>query len=398
MNSKTGSLKQPALLLTGILLIATTLRAPITGIAPVLEFIRESFSLNTTEAGALTTLPLLAFAIASPFAVIMARKLGLERSLLAALVLMTAGILLRIVDSVWCLFTGTAIIGIGIAIANVLLPSLLKRDFPDKIAPITGAYSVTAGAAAALASAAAVPVAGLTGGWHWALGAFVIFPLAAMVLWLPQLSAPRPQATQTATTGKQAEQIWRSPLAWQVTLFFGLNSLIYYEIVAWLPAILTEAGYTAAAAGSLHGVSQLATAVPGLIFGLVLSRFRDQKIIAIILPSMTALSFAGIMLVPQWALLWVALFGFGSGATFILALAFISLRSSSAAQAASLSGMAQCIGYSIAAGAPPFAGFLHDQFHGWTIPLILCIAVCIAMAALGLCAGRPVHISNPQDK
>lgn len=394
MNIKTGSIKRPLLLLTGILLIAATLRAPVTGVAPVLELIRDSFGFSTTTAGALTTLPLLAFAIASPFAVILSRKCGLERSLFIALLLVTSGILLRLIESVWCLFLGTGIIGIGIAIANVLLPGLLKRDFPDKIAAITGAYSVTAGVAAAVASTVAIPIASLSGyGWNWALGSFVIFPLLAIAAWIPQL-ANTTTSTQNHKAIQHDDNLWRSPLAWQVTLFFGLNSLVYYVIVAWLPAILTEAGYSPAAAGSLHGISQLATAVPGLIFGAVLSRFKDQKTVAIALPTMTALSLAGIVILPQWAVFWVGLFGFGCGATFILALAFISLRSANVSQAATLSGMAQCAGYSIAAGAPPAAGMIHDYFHSWAALLIICTIICGLMAILGYCAGRPVHIQS----
>ncbi len=392
MTTKPPLTARSVLLICGILLIAATIRAPITGIAPVLDMVRASFSLGTAEAGILTTLPLLAFALTSPFAVLFARKYGLERSLFGALFLITCGIIMRSLGLLWCLFAGTALIGIGIAFANVLLPSLLKRDFPERIASLTGAYSVTAGAAAALASAFAIPIAGLfTHGWNWALASFGLFPVIAMLVWLPQLANHTPPSKNTATMPHN-ERIWHSPLAWQVTLFFGLNSLIYYVIVAWLPMILTEAGYSAAAAGSLHGVSQFATAIPGLIFGLVLSRFRDQKIIAVSLSAMTILSLAGFLILPSWSLIWVGIFGFGAGATFILALAFISLRSANAHQAAALSGMAQCVGYLIAATAPPLAGFIHDQSHGWSLPLLICIILCCIMAVLGFHAGKQKHI------
>ncbi|MDH7794604.1 MULTISPECIES: MFS transporter [unclassified Beijerinckia] len=392
MTKKIAPVARPALLIVGILLIAATLRAPITGIAPVLGMIRESFSLGTTEAGVLTTLPLLAFAVTSPFAVLVAREYGLERSLFGALFLMACGIVLRSLGFVWCLFLGTAIIGVGIAIANVLLPSLLKRDFPDRIASLTGAYSVTAGIAAALASAAAIPIAGLfEAGWTWALGSLVILPLMAMAAWLPQLAGHTAPSKGTATP-PHGGRTWHSALAWQVTLFFGLNSLIYYVIVTWLPAILREAGYSAAAAGSLHGASQLATAIPGLVFGAVLSRFKDQKIIAVSISAITALSLLGLLVLPGWSVVWVALFGVGAGATFILALAFISLRTANAHQAAALSAMAQCVGYLVAAMAPPAAGFIHDRSHGWTTPLLICLALCGVMAAMGYRAGRPLLI------
>jgi MFS transporter, CP family, cyanate transporter len=390
MTQRNAPVSRPILLIAGILLIGTTIRAPITGIAPVLGMIRETFSLGTAEAGALTTLPLLAFALASPFAVLFAREYGLERSLFGALVLTAVGIGLRSLDFVWCLFFGTAIIGIGIAFANVLLPSLLKRDFPGRIPSLTGAYALTAGVAAALASITAVPIAKVAG-WNWALGALVLFPLAGIAVWTPQLAGRTAPAKGTAAP-PHGGRIWRSALAWQVTFFFGLNSLVYYVIVAWLPAILTEAGYSPTTAGSLHGVSQLATAVPGLFFGLVVKRFKDQKIVAVGVSAMTAGSLLGLFWLPGWATLWTGLFGFGAGATFILATAFFSLRAANPHQAASLSGMAQCVGYLTAAAAPPLAGLIHDQSRGWAMPLFLCFGFCVAMAAFGYRAGRPLHV------
>jgi MFS transporter, CP family, cyanate transporter len=388
---------RPALLIAGILLIAASLRAPITVIAPVLDMIRATFGLGTAEAGALTTLPLLAFAVASPFAVLIAREYGLERSLFGALVLIAGGIVLRSLGVIWCLFLGTGVLGVGIAIANVLLPSLLRRDFPDRIASLTGAYALMSGVVAGLASAAAVPVAGLPGsGWHWALGAPLLFPVAGLALWAPQLARHTAPARGTATP-PHGGRLWRSALAWQVTVFFGLNSLVYYVLVAWLPTILNGVGYSAAMAGSLHGVSQLATAVPGLLFGPVLKRLKDQKAVAVGVSAVTALSLLGLLCLPGWAMLWTALYGFGAGAAFILGLAFISLRSANSHQAAALSGMAQCVGYLLAAAAPPLAGFMHDQSGGWAVPLAVCVALSGAMSVFGYRAGRPVHLLDARE-
>nr|WP_314071841.1 MFS transporter [uncultured Roseococcus sp.] len=378
-----------ALLIAGILLIAANLRAPITAIAPVLGMIGDAFGLGAVEAGVLTTLPLLVFAVVSPFSALLAREYGLERSLFAALLLIAGGIVLRSLGPVWSLFLGTAVIGVGIAIANVLLPSLLKRDFPDRIASLTGAYALAAGVVAALASTTAVPIANLPGsGWNWALGAMLVFPLAAIALWIPQLADHTPPARGTMAP-PHGGRIWRSALAWQVTIFFGLNSLIYYVIIAWLPAMMMEAGYSAGAAGSLHGVSQLATAIPGLLFGPLVTRLKDQKAIALGVTATTAAALLGLLLLPGQAALWTVLFGCGSGASFILGLALISLRTSSAHQAAALSGMSQCVGYLVASSAPPLAGFLHERTGSWSTPLALCLALCGVMAFFGYRAGRP---------
>ncbi|TEA77514.1 MFS transporter [Allopusillimonas ginsengisoli] len=378
----------PLLLIAGILLIASTLRAPITGVAPVLSMIQDSFGLSTAQAGLLTTLPLLAFAAISPFSALFARKYGLERSLFCALILMAGGIALRSAGPVWCLYLGTWIIGSGIAVGNVLLPSLLKRDFPQRIAGLTGAYVVTMGVAAALASASAVPLAGIPGaGWPVALGAMMLLPLAALLCWIPQRSRHTPPASTTSTPPRGG-RIWHASLAWQVTLYMGLNSFLYYVLAGWLPAILADAGFSPSEAGSLHGFMQLASAIPGLALASLVSRMQDQKAIALWSSLLTATGLLGLLMYPAGAVIWVLCFGAGTGAGVTLSLIFMSLRVSSASQAAALSGMAQCVGYTLAACGPPLIGMLHDRTGGWMLPLAGCVLLSLVMTLFGLLAGR----------
>lgn len=381
-----------ALLIAGILMIATTLRVTFTGAAPLLEAIRTDYGLTTAQTGLLTTLPLLAFALVSPLAAGIARRIGMERSLFAAMLLICAGVAVRSLPDAALLFLGTAIIGCGIALGNVLLPGLIKRDFSQHVARLTGAYSLTMGAAAALGSALVVPLALSGFGWRGALLLLMVFPLLALLIWLPQW---RNAAHANVTTSRtlHARGIWRSPLAWQVTLFLGINSLIYYVIIGWLPAILISHGYSEAQAGSLHGLLQLATASPGLLIPLVLHRFHDQRLIAALVSLMCAVGAAGLWFMPDQAVLWTLLFGFGSGATMILGLTFIGLRASSAHQAAALSGMAQSVGYLLAACGPPLMGRIHDAQGNWQIPLLTVAALAIVMAIFGLYAGRNKEIN-----
>ncbi|ECB3798900.1 MFS transporter [Salmonella enterica subsp. enterica serovar Typhimurium] len=385
--------KQGALLIAGILMIATTLRVTFTGAAPLLETIRSDYGLSTAQTGLLTTLPLLAFALVSPLAAGIARRFGMERSLFAAMLLICAGIALRSLPSAALLFAGTAIIGCGIALGNVLLPGLIKRDFSQHVARLTGAYSLTMGAAAALGSALVVPLALHGFGWRGALLMLMLFPLLAFLIWLPQWRTTR-SANLSSSRALHERDIWRSPLAWQVTLFLGLNSLIYYVIIGWLPTILISHGYSEAQAGSLHGLLQLATAAPGLAIPLILHRFNDQRWIAALVSLLCAVGAAGLWFVPGQAIIWTLLFGFGSGATMILGLTFIGLRASSAHQAAALSGMAQSVGYLLAACGPPVMGKLHDASGSWYLPLSGVTVLAIIMAIFGLYAGRDREIAS----
>jgi len=385
--------KQRALLIAGILLIATSLRVTFTGAAPLLDAIRTDYALTTAQTGLLTTLPLLAFALISPLAAGLARRIGMERSLLIALLLIIAGIALRSLPSAALLFGGTAVIGCGIALGNVLLPGLIKRDFPGQVAKLTGAYSLTMGAAAALGSALVVPVALSGAGWHGALLMLMVFPLLALLLWLPQWRQ-RPAGSLSGSRALQSRGIWRSTLAWQGTLFLGINSLIYYVIIGWLPAILQSHGYSETEAGSLHGLLQLATAAPGIVVPLILLRLKDQRGVAGLSALMCAVSSAGLWFMPDLAVMWTLIFGFGSGATMILGLTFIGLRASSAHQAAALSGMAQSVGYLLAACGPPLMGKIHDANGDWRIPLLACGLVSVVMAICGILAGRDREITS----
>lgn len=385
--------KQGALLIAGILMIATTLRVTFTGAAPLLETIRSDYGLSTAQTGLLTTLPLLAFALVSPLAAGIARRFGMERSLFAAMLLICAGIALRSLPSAALLFAGTAIIGCGIALGNVLLPGLIKRDFSQHVARLTGAHSLTMGAAAALGSALVVPLALHGFGWRGALLMLMLFPLLAFLIWLPQWRTTR-SANLSSSRALHERGIWRSPLAWQVTLFLELNSLIYYVIIGWLPTILISHGYSEAQAGSLHGLLQLATAAPGLAIPLILHRFNDQRWIAALVSLLCAVGAAGLWFVPGQAIIWTLLFGFGSGATMILGLTFIGLRASSAHQAAALSGMAQSVGYLLAACGPPVMGKLHDASGSWYLPLSGVTVLAIIMAIFGLYAGRDREIAS----
>lgn len=377
-------------LVAGILFIAVNLRVTFTAIAPVLPLIQNDFGLSSSSVGLLTSLPLLAFAAFSPLSASFARRFGLERTLFVAMIIIALGILLRSAGSVWALYVGTVLIGTGIAFGNVLLPGLIKREFPANMASMTGAYSITMGAAGAIGSIAIIPLA-QSWGWPIALGLLVAAPLFALIFWIPQLKKHDP--VMMASRKKSASvNVWKSPLAWQVTLFMGLNAMPFYVAVGWLPTILIDNGISAAQAGSVHGTLQLATAIPGLILAATLRRLKDQKLAAVTVSLLVALSLIGFIYLPDLAMLWAACLGFGSGASMMLGLTFVGLRTTNADDASALSGMAQCVGYLMAAAGPLLLGQLHDWTGGWTVPLLITAAISVAGACSGMMAGRNAYL------
>ncbi len=388
--SDTKNKWQAIALVAGILLIAVNLRVPFTGIAPVLPLIQNDSGLSASAVGLLTSLPLLAFAAFSPLSASVARRFGIERTLFGALVVISSGILLRSAGSAWALYAGTILIGTGIALGNVLLPGLIKRDFSTKMASMTGAYSITMGVAGAVGSAAIIP---LTQSWGWpiALSLLAAAPLLALVVWLPQLKK-HDHVHLSGPKQSVAVAVWRSPLAWQITLFMGLNAMPFYVAVGWLPTILMDHGISPEQAGTVHGMLQLTTAIPGLILAATLRRLKDQKLAAVTVSLLTASSLIGLIYAPGYAMLWAAFLGFGSGASMMLGLTFIGLRTKNAGDTAALSGMAQCVGYLMAAAGPLLLGQLHDWTGGWTAPLLITAAISVAGAFTGMLAGRNVQL------
>lgn len=390
------SLLSSIILILGILLIASNLRGPITGIGPVLDQVIDHFQLTASQAGMLTTLPLLAFAIASPLATTLAKKQGLELSLFIALVLIGIGLSSRLIDSVPVIYIGTAVIGVGIAIGNVLLPSLIKRDFPHKVAVMTSAYVLAMGIFSGSYSALIIPLSAFHDiGWQIALTSYAIVTLLSIIIWLPQLALHQKPAKAVSEAHNQGK-IWQHSLAWHVTLLLGLNSFFTYVMIAWLPSILMEGGHGAQQAGVLHGMFQLASALPGIILIPLLAKLKDQRMLALTLALMGSLCSFGLLYLPEFAFIWSTTLGFCSGAVFILGLSFISLRTHHSTQAASLSGMAQCVGYLLAATGPMVAGALHTYFESWASVLLLCAFSSLLCAVFGYLGGRDIKVTNYQ--
>lgn len=381
------------LLIAGIILIALNLRPALAGVGPLVGIIRESTGLSNTMLGLLTTLPLLAFGIVSTLTPLFTRRMGIEGTLALAMALLTVGLFLRVIPNSVALFGGTILLGIAIAFGNVLLPSLVKRDFPNHTGIMTSVYSSTLGIGATIAAGISFPLAKDLGwGWRWSLGSWGTLSLLALFVWLPQLkSLTIPQKDRSFI--KSMKELGSSKIAWQVAVFMGLQSLAFYVILAWLPEILQNRGLDANTAGWLLSLSQ-GTGVLGTIFiPTWAEKMDDQRKLVWLLMICEVISLIGLMLPSGWlAGLWASLIGFALGGSFGLALLFIVLRAPDSETATELSGMAQSIGYFLAAIGPALFGALHDFTHAWFIPLLFLLSLVAIKLYVGLGAGRPKAI------
>lgn len=384
------------MLVVAIFLISLNLRPAITGVGPLLEFIRADIGLSAVLAGVLTSIPLAIFAVVSPWSAAVGARLGMERAIFVALIVLAAGTLLRSVPSLFALYAGSILLAAAIAVGNVLVPALIKRDFSDKVGLMTSIYATTLATFASISSGVAVPLANsLPGGWRGALAVWFVPAIVTALVLLPQLKhATKP----LAQPGEKAVQsVWRSKLGWNVTLFMGLQSMSFYTVLSWLSSLLQEQGYTAAAAGWVVALFPALGIPVGFVFSPIVKRFADQRGLAVASSLVTFASYIGMIFLPQYMVAWTVVGGLAIGFCFPLALSFFVTRASNARQAAALSGMAQSVGYGIAAMGPVLFGALHDWSHGWVAPLWMMVACSLVQIAAGWHAGRKGHVGDAAD-
>lgn len=361
---------QKILLFAAVILISLNLRPPLTGVGPLIGEIRADTGLSNTLLGLLTTIPILCFGIFSVFTALVTRRLGTEKTMAFALLLLSAGIFLRTAPSSYALFTGTIILGIGIALGNVMLPGIVKKQFPNYVGWVTGIYSAMLAIGASLASGISVPLSERAGlGWRWALAVWGLFSLAAFISWLPQVKNNLPRVNRKGFRSS-LRQLGSSKLAWHVAIFMGVQSLSFYILITWLPEILIDRGMGNERAG-WHLALMQAVGVTGtlLVPAWSSNRKRQQLPIAGIV-ILEIISLGGLMIPSlSYVAVWISILGFCMGASFGMALLFIVLRSRDSTAANELSGMSQSVGYSFAAFGPVLFGALYDFSKSWYIPL-----------------------------
>ncbi|WP_033294920.1 CynX/NimT family MFS transporter [Amycolatopsis jejuensis] len=376
-----------ALLAVAVVLTAMNLRPAITSIGPLLAEMREGLGASALWASVLTTLPGLCFAGAGLAAPMLSRRFGIGRAIAFALVVLTAGLVLRVLDGQFVVLGGTLVATAGIALVNVLIPVVIKDSFPARVGLMTGIYTAALQGGGAAGSALSPPLESALGGWRASLGSWAVLAAGALVVWLLASRGtgrpPRPAAGTTA-----GRSLLRSPLAWIVTLFFGLQSFIAYVVMGWLPQVFIDAGVSKADAGLLLGLISVIAVPISLVIPPIAARQGSQSPWIVGLGVFGVAAMLGLIIAPGFSpLLWSILLGIGMS-VFSLALTVIALRARTGAETARLSGMAQGFGYLLAAVGPFAFGLLHDATGSWSVSLIVLLVVMVAQMIFGGLAGR----------
>lgn len=374
-----------------LVLIAFNLRPVFSSASALLPEIRSEMGLSSLGASLLTTLPVVCLGAFSPLAPRLAQRIGSERTLLGVLIFLAFGTALRGLSSMPLLFFGTALAGACIAIGNVLLPGLVKRDFPKQAALMTGLYTMALCAGAASAAGLTLPIEKALGGsMAAALAVWALPAVAIALLWLPQVFLAK---RQSGRSGFRVEGLWRDRLAWNVTLFMGLQSALAYSVFGWLVPILRDRGLDGVTAGAIVSASVMVQAASCLVVPHIAVRGKSQSVINVTLCAFAVVALIGLLFAPLSTVwFWAVLQGIGQGGLIAAAMTVIVLRSRDPHVAAHLSGMAQCVGYLLAAIGPLIVGVIRGATGSFAWCAVLFVAIGSVAAFNGWRAGRALHV------
>lgn len=356
----------------------------------VLPAIKDTLNLSNTAVSFISIIPLLAFAIISSLVAKVSHRFGMERSLFVALLLILFGVILRSITEVSLLYIGTILIGVGIAFGNVLAPGMIKSKFPYRIGIMTGYYTVVMNIFGALSSYGAAPLLKHYN-YNVALGSIGIVAFIAVLLWAFQL---RHHAAQKQVDLSEAVNVWKSPLAWQITLLMGGQSLIFYSLINWLPEFLLSYDIPVSRAGLYLSLLQIAIIPLTFVTPIYAARLKNQVLPIAFTGVLFTVAILILMFAPRMALVSLIIIGIALGIAFGLVNTLFSLRTESGLTAAKLAGMSQAVGYLFACIGPMFFGILHDWTGQWIVSLSVLLVTGLAIMTIGSRSGRNTTIEK----
>lgn len=376
-----------------IVFIASTLRAPLTSVGPVVDEIKHVMEINNSVAGILTTIPLIIFAIVSPLVSRVTSRITMSRTILYSTILLIIGLYLRVAGDFTLFIIGTLVLGIAIAFGNVVLPSYVKWYFPMQIGIATGIYSGTMNFTAGLGGGLSFPLSQTPLGFRLSLSFWIILGIIAIILWIPKArqGAKLEQHTidQTQVKHRKKVNIVKSKLAWMVALTMGFQSMVFYTVVAWVPSILVDRGVDPSTAGYLLMLNQFSQVPMTFSFPIIASKLKDQRILVIIITILFLTGF-GLFFTQSLVLLVIGMViaGLAMGACFSLCMTFFSIRARTSDGSISLSGFGQSVGYLIAAIGPFLIGYLHDFTGNWISGIVALLLMSLLFFIFGYPAAK----------
>ena len=379
--------------LLSLVFISLAIRPPVASIGPLVEELIRTEFLTLFQVSLMTSLPIVCFGLGAFLSPALVKRFTLNKAMMYVLIVLSVAMATRLIGGFPALMTSTIIIGLAIAIANVLIPTIVREQFPDRIELITGVYVTLLAISASFAAAIAVPSSDLLGGWRGALAVWITPAVLAIVFWVPLFrSKSVGKITSIATHADERKAVVRSSLTWGIVFFFGLQSGGFYSILNWLPSLLIDREMSAVDAGSLLGLTTFVGVPSGFLASLLFRKFKSLSLIAV---GMTSLTLAGLLMIwltPELLVLACVITGFGFAATFPLSLTLIGSRASTSTQTTQLSALAQGWGYLISAAGTFGFGFLREVTGTWDASLVLVSVLTFIQLFAGAVAGRDRRI------
>lgn len=379
--------KKERFLILGLILVCFSMRSPMSPVGPLVSDIKGTLLLDSSFAGLLTTIPLVVFALVSPFAGRLANKAGDTRLMPFCLLLSLAGILIRSYLGVAGLMIGTVLIGLGIGVLNVAIPIFIRTNLPGKIGLVMGVYTMAMTLLSALSAGFCVQIAKSVGGWQNSLAVFALFPAAAIPAWLA--ASQNGLAKQEPVTAPSFLIACRSGKNWCIALFMAFQSTLFFCMIAWMPAMLLEGGVAKENTGMMVLAMQLVSLATNFLMPILMQRWPRRIPLLSMACGVTYAAGLSLLLIggsPAICLFSAVLLGLASGFSLSFALTMIASRGSDRSETAGISAFAQCVGYALAAPMPVLLGTLRDSLGSFTLPVILLIALCVPMSLSGVLA------------
>jgi len=386
------------LVLCAMILLASNMRAPIVALGSIAPVVKDALDISEFQIGWLGAVPMLSFAVGALISPAIGKRFGLENTLIAMIGLLTVGMIIRTAIPTWSGFLiGTLLLTLAIGFANTLAAPVIKQRTPEHIPLITGLFSLTMTAAAGIVAGVVLPLSEQVG-WQWALGGWTILGVFALVIWLflrVRLGSSNHQAVIPAALGSSDISMWRTTFAWQIAIFMGLQSLLFYTVASFLPSIWVSKGLSAVSAGQMNSVFQFMAPISILSLTWLVNRGRPIQALAVLAAVLNVIGILGVSyLSTDLAWLWSGMMGMGCAAIFTLSMMLFSMRTYTTNQASELSGMAQAVGYVIAFFGPLGTGWLHEMTGSWSMPLFIMLILMVVNVVIAWLVSRPVMVDG----